>query len=277
LVILPPLVNADFVTDIDEACLNEGVAVIFTAAQSAFDEEYKYIWDFGDGSDTETGRIVSHVFETAGIYFVKLTAKSTEIGREGDEDYVYKTIRVYPNPFANLEVSPKISMLNSDLVARVEFFNLSECNDTSGCSYVWDFGDGNTAISQDVTHNYTEIGVYDVSLLVVSANGCRDSILLEDEVQIIGEGDIKFPNAFTPNGDGLNDTFKPVSKGVIKYEMYVYNRWGELIFTTKDLGAGWSGKINGDLAKPDVYVWKAEGRFTNGRAFELAGDITLIR
>jgi gliding motility-associated-like protein len=142
---------------------------------------------------------------------------------------------------------------------------------------MWDFGDGGTAISKDVTHNYTEIGVYDVSLLVVSASGCRDSILLEDEVSIIGEGDIKFPNAFTPNGDGLNDSFKPVSKGVIKYEMYVYNRWGELIFTTKDLNAGWSGKINGDLAKPDVYVWKAEGKFTNGRSFELAGDITLIR
>ena len=66
-------------------------------------------------------------------------------------------------------------------------------------------------------------------------------------------------------------------EGVIKYELYIYNRWGELIFTTKDLNAGWDGKINDDYAKPDVYVWKASGNFTNGRGFELAGDVTLVR
>ena len=148
---------------------------------------------------------------------------------------------------------------------------------SSGCAYVWDFGDGNTAISRDVTHNYTELGVYDVSLLATTAHGCRDSLTLYEEVEIIGAGEIAFPNAFTPNGDGLNDTFRPVSQGVIKYELLVYNRWGELIFTTKDLSAGWDGKVGGEYAKPDVYVWKAQGKFTNGRSFELAGDITLIR
>lgn len=51
----------------------------------------------------------------------------------------------------------------------------------------------------------------------------------------------------------------------------------ELIFTTKDLSAGWDGKVNSKYAKPDVYVWKAMGKFTNGRSFELAGDVTLIR
>ncbi|NOQ28449.1 MAG: PKD domain-containing protein [Bacteroidales bacterium] len=278
LLILPPLVNADFTMDIEATCLNDNEEITFTAFPViVYGDEYEYEWDFGDDTGTETGEVVYHTYNSAGLFFIKLVARSTEIGREDEEDFVYKPVRIYANPIANIEVSPKISMLNSDLEARVEFFNLSECSDTSGCSYVWDFGDGSTAISKDVTHYYTEIGVYDVSLLVTTASGCKDSILLEDEVSIIGEGDIKFPNAFTPNGDGLNDTFKPVSKGVISYEMYIYNRWGELIFTTKDLDAGWNGKMNGDYAKPDVYVWKAEGKFTNGRSFELAGDITLIR
>ena len=195
----------------------------------------------------------------------------------GGEDYEYETIRVYSNPVANFEVSPKSSMLNYDLVARVEFFNLAECNDTSGCAYLWDFGDGETAISRDVTHNYTDLGFYDIGLTVTTAHGCVDSLLKVEEVEILGAGEIVFPNAFTPNGDGLNDVFRPVSEGVIKYELLLYTRWGELIFTTKDLNAGWDGKINGELAKPDVYVWKAEGKFTNGRAFELAGDVTLVR
>lgn len=269
--ILPPDINADFIVDRKEGCLQDGFEVNFTAASSAYSETYEYAWEFGDGK-TETGQIVSHNYEKAGVYYVKLTATGL-----GGEDYEYETIRVYSNPIANFEVSPRSSMLNYDLVARVEFFNLSECNDTSGCAYLWDFGDGETAISRDVTHNYTDLGFYDVGLTVTSAHGCVDSLLKVEEVEVLGAGTIKFPNAFTPNGDGLNDVFRPVSEGVIKYELLVYTRWGELIFTTKDLNAGWDGKINGELAKPDVYVWKAEGKFTNGRAFELAGDVTLVK
>jgi len=269
--ILPPDINADFIVDRNEGCLQDGFEVNFTAASSAYSETYEYAWEFGDGK-TETGQFVSHNYEKAGVYYVKLTAKGL-----GGEDYEYETIRVYSNPIANFEVSPRSSMLNYDLEARVEFFNLSECNDTSGCAYIWDFGDGETAISRDVTHNYTDLGLYDVGLTVTTAHGCVDSLLKVEEVEILGAGTITFPNAFTPNGDGLNDVFRPVSEGVIKYELLVYTRWGELIFTTKDLNAGWDGKINGELAKPDVYVWKAEGKFTNGRAFELAGDVTLVK
>jgi len=73
------------------------------------------------------------------------------------------------------------------------------------------------------------------------------------------------------------DIFHPVSKGVIQYELLIYNRWGELIFKSDDLGCGWNGYIDGTLAKQDVYVWKSQGKFSNGRAFEMAGDVTLIR
>jgi gliding motility-associated-like protein len=269
--ILAPDVNADFIVDKNEGCLQEGLDVLFTAASSSYSEVYDYYWEFGDG-ETANGQIVSHNFAKAGVYYVKLTASGI-----GGEDYEYETIRVYSNPIANFEVSPRSSMLNYDLVARVEFFNLSECNDTSGCNYLWDFGDGGTSTKRDDTHNYTDLGFYDIGLTVTTDHGCVDSLLKVSEVEVLGAGTITFPNAFTPNGDGLNDIFRPVSEGVIKYELLLYTRWGELIFTTKDLNAGWDGKINGELAKPDVYVWKAEGKFTNGRAFELAGDVTLVK
>jgi len=269
--ILPPDVNADFVADKEGGCLQDGLDVTFTAASSSYSEVYDYYWEFGDGKDA-TGQIVTHNFEKAGVYYVKLTATGI-----GGEDYEYETIRVYSNPVANFEVSPRSSMLNYDLVARVEFFNLSECNDTSGCYYLWNFGDGGTSTDRDDTHNYTDLGFYNIGLTVTTYHGCVDSLLKVEEVEVLGAGEITFPNAFTPNGDGLNDVFRPVSEGVIKYELLLYTRWGELIFTTKDLNAGWDGKINGELAKPDVYVWKAEGKFTNGRAFELAGDVTLVK
>jgi gliding motility-associated-like protein len=282
ILIMPPEVNADFTTNIDGGCLNDGLEVIFTAAQSAYDEQYLYEWDFGDGN-TATGQITSHTYEEAGVYNVQLTAKSQEIGIS--EDYEYKTIRVYDNPVANFEVIPNVAMIDAQTrTARIEFFNQSTCNDTSGCSYMWYFGDGETSIAGNVTHNYAkppddEIPKeFDVMLKVTNSQGCVDSLIKEKEVTIIGEGDIRFPNAFTPyNNDGLNDIFRPVSKGVIEYELLIYNRWGELIYQTKDLNAGWDGRVGGEPAKPDVYVWKAIGKFTNGRAFEIAGDVTLIR
>ena len=283
ILIMPPEVNADFTTNIDGGCLDDGLEVEFTAYQSAFDEDYIYEWDFGDNSAIEYGRMVSHVFEVAGAYNVQLKAKSQEAGIS--EDYEYKTIRVHANPEVNFEVSPKVAMLDaSTLEARIKFYNLSLCNDTSGCAYTWKFGDGNIAISKEVTYSYSpnpdDIPIkYDVTLVAETAFGCKDSLTHEEDVEIIGAGAIEFPNAFTPDniGPSENETFRPVSEGVIEYELYIYNRWGELIFKTKDLSDGWDGNIGGDFAKPDVYVWKAKGKFTNGKAFEIAGDVTLIR
>lgn len=283
ILIMPPEVNADFTSNIDGGCLDDGLVVEFTAAQSAFNETYSYEWDFGDGSSNENGQIVDHTYTEAGIYNVQLTARSQEVGIS--EDYEYKTIKVYANPEVNFEVSPEVVMLDATtLEARVKFYNMSICNDTSGCAYTWYFGDGNTSISKDVTHGYSpdpdDIPIeYDVTLFAETLHRCRDSLMYENKVKIIGAGAIEFPNAFTPDGYGPpeNEMFRPVSEGVVEYELYIYNRWGELIFTTKDLSAGWDGNINGDAAKPDVYVWKAKGKFTNGKAFEIAGDVTLIR
>ncbi|PLX10634.1 MAG: hypothetical protein C0597_16475 [Marinilabiliales bacterium] len=278
LVILPPKVNADFITNIDGGCVDQGLEIEFTAAGSAYNEDYQYDWEFGDGQNG-SGQYINHTYTEPGVYYVKLTARSNEY-TDVEEDYAYKTIYAFSNPEVNFEVSPKLAMLDPNtLEGRVKFYNLSNCNDTTGCAYTWDFGDGNTALSTDVTHGYTELGKFDVSLTAVSAHGCRDSMILYEEVEIIGAGQIAFPNAFTPDGTGPteNEIFRPLAEGVIEYELFIYNRWGELIFTTKDLSDGWNGTIDGDMAKPDVYVWKAKGKFTNGRSFELASDVTLIR
>jgi PKD repeat protein len=283
IVIYPPKVNAAITVDIDQGC--EPLDVQFTAAASIYSEIYTYEWDFGDGASA-TGATPNHSYDTAGVYYVKLTARG-----EGGEDYEYRTIRVYKNPKANFAVAPKITSLNTDMEARVELFNLSECEDTLGCSYLWRFGDGSTSTERELIYNYTELGKYDITLVVTTnSQNCVDSIMREDEVTVIGEGEIAFPNAFTPNLDGeiscrvdggydlySNDIFHPVSKGVVKYELLIYNRWGELIFKSDDLGCGWNGYIDGELAKQEVYVWKSQGKFSNGRAFEMAGDVTLIR
>jgi len=282
IIIYPPSVNAAFTVSTDRGC--EPLDVQFTASASAYTEIYTYVWDFGDGT-SGTGATPFHVYENGGLYYVKMTAKG-----EGGEDYEFRTIRVYKNPIANFAIAPKLGMLNEQLQARIEYFNQSECTDTLGCDYLWNFGDGNTSTEREGVYYYTERGTYDVSLVITTSLGCKDSLMHENEVTIIGEGQIKFPNAFTPNMDGpigcrtdegydvySNDIFFPVYKGVIKYELLIFNRWGELIFTSNDVDCGWDGYVDGNLAKQDVYIWKAMGKFTNGRAFEIAGDVTLIR
>lgn len=290
-IILPPKVNADFTTDINGGCVDGGLEVQFTAAGSAYNEEYQYDWEFGDGTTGE-GQYITHTYTEAGSYYVKLTARSNEY-TELEEDYAYKTIYAYANPEVNFEVSPREAMLDpTTLEARIKFYNTTSCNDTAGCIYTWEFGDGETANSRDVTHAYapspsdfvelddgTRGIYYDIKLTATTEHGCEDDTTFNRHVKIIGAGQIAFPNAFTPDGYGPaeNETFKPLAEGVIEYELFIYNRWGELIFTTKDLSVGWDGTINGEMAKPDVYVWKAQGKFTNGKSFELAGDVTLIR
>jgi len=109
-------------------------------------------------------------------------------------------------------------------------------------------------------------------------NGCRnvDSIL----VNFINEGDQKLfvPDAFTPNGDGLNDVFRPIFSGPAKnYEFSIYNRWGELVFRTTTPGLGWNGYFRNKIQPGDVFVYyiQAEGG-CNGKFFK-KGTFVLIR
>ena len=68
---------------------------------------------------------------------------------------------------------------------------------------------------------------------------------------------VYIPTAFTPNEDGLNDSFKPItSQNVTDYFFQIYNRWGEVVFESNDKDAGWNGFYNGHQAPDDVYVWK---------------------
>jgi gliding motility-associated-like protein len=100
-------------------------------------------------------------------------------------------------------------------------------------------------------------------------------------------GEIEFPNAFTPGSgptDGQydpmgydNDHFFPKHEGVERYRLEIFNRWGELVFVSEDVRRGWDGWYKGAPAKQDVYVWKCNATFSDGREAVLKGDVTLLR
>jgi gliding motility-associated-like protein len=99
---------------------------------------------------------------------------------------------------------------------------------------------------------------------------------------------IRFPNAFMPsklgsNGgvydaiDYTNEVFHPVSEGVVDYKLLIFTRWGELIFECNDVLIGWDGYFKGKLCNQDVYMWKATGKFSNGKKIDMKGNVTLLR
>lgn len=88
---------------------------------------------------------------------------------------------------------------------------------------------------------------------------------------------IFFPNAFSPNGDGLNDVFKPEGLFISTYQMTIYNRLGKIMFISNNVEEGWDGNLNGSPAPQDAYVYIVELGDARGRSFKTQGTFTLIR
>ncbi|MBC7382881.1 MAG: T9SS type B sorting domain-containing protein [Bacteroidia bacterium] len=135
--------------------------------------------------------------------------------------------------------------------------------------YLWNTGD----VSPTITIN--RAGIY--SLKVTDTNGCDNT-----EYSIVQEKactkKIIFPNAFTPNNDGNNDVFKPfVSAPLSQYHLYIYNRYGQVLFESNDSKNGWNGNIMGIPQQTGVYVWKAIYAFYGEDQNQLSGNFTLIK
>ncbi|MFI5152439.1 MAG: T9SS type B sorting domain-containing protein [Chitinophagales bacterium] len=127
------------------------------------------------------------------------------------------------------------------------------------------------------------IGVYDASIDSVryrvratAASGCFGET--EVLVKVFKTGpDIFVPNAFTP-GASYNNVFRPIPVGVASLQYFrVFNRWGQLVFSTNRMGQGWDGNVNGQPQGPDSYVWMVQGTDYTGRTIARKGVMVLIR
>lgn len=240
-----------------------------------------YEWDFGDGG-TSSSRDPFHTYFDEGIYDVTLTVRGFEPGLS---DIQQKTeyIRVYKTPRASFfNNKDEVFIPNDPIVFSNTSFDADD--------YLWDFGDGNTSTEESPTYFYTTEGDFEVYLVASTTFGCSDTFFLPNTVFAQLKGEIKVPNAFTPNPNGpnsgmvnpassaeLNDVFYAKMNGVVEYELNIFNKWGELIFVSKDLNMGWNGYYRGELCQQDVYVWKIKAEFADGREVVKVGDLMLLR
>jgi gliding motility-associated-like protein len=99
---------------------------------------------------------------------------------------------------------------------------------------------------------------------------------ISNEITVIKEAHLNYPAAFTPNGDNLNDVFLVFGQFVEKFEMKIFNRWGELLFTTNNLDTGWDGKYKGNIQPEGTYVFVANLTDLAGRTFKRSGSVVLL-
>lgn len=148
----------------------------------------------------------------------------------------------------------------------VQFTDESQSSGANLTTWTWDFGNGQASAQQNPQIAYANPGTFNISLLVIDANGCSDTI----SVSYLISSDLTIPNSFTPNGDGFNDFFR--INGLEAYQntkLAIYNRWGNIVFSVNDYKNDWDGG-----GAPDgVYFYILE--LSNGETFN--GEITMIR
>ena len=224
-----------------------------------------WLWDFGDGNISMAQNPV-HLYDQSGVYSITLTV----VSNEGCQTYITQPnyVTVYPTPEAAFNVNPEdVDVLNP----VVQFINLSQ----GYVSYLWSFSDG-TNINNIVspTHVYGDTGTYFARLIVTNSYGCLDTAFRK--IDIHPHSTLFAPNCFTPNGDGKNDVFKPAFTEMENIQVWIFNRWGELLTSWDDLQGYWDGYYQGKACEQDVYVYRIKGLGDDGKNYEWTGHVSIV-
>ncbi len=112
--------------------------------------------------------------------------------------------------------------------------------------------------------------------VVAYKTGSNEITSTSNETVVTPSMAIYVPNSFTPNGDGLNETFGAYSEGVKEFTMQIFDRWGAMIFESNDINRQWDGNYKGQLAPQGSYVYKIQAKALNGKIISKKGAVNLI-
>ncbi|MFH2142092.1 MAG: PKD domain-containing protein, partial [Bacteroidota bacterium] len=268
-IIVNPLPPVSFMPDTTQGC--RPLAVNFIEISPVSGQIYN--WNFGDDNSYNTSNLKDplHIYEYDGTYTVSLTVtsdkgcKNTKVNAD--------LITVYPIPNAKFIADPEVASIIKPIVF---FENLS----SGAINYHWMFGDGDSSLNVSPYHQYAGLeGVYIVELRVESEFGCKDTIF--NSVIIRDEYTFYAPTAFSPDNDLVNDEFFIIGHGIDenKFQLLIYDRWGEVIFDTEDVNGKWNGKAKNGNKKCETgtYIWVAIFKDMQGIERQESGAVTIIR
>lgn len=227
-------------------------------------------WDFGDGGNSTALGSIQHTYAQAGTYTVSLTSTS---GGCSATHTIQDYIQVLPKANASFNVS---DVEQTELNPVFNCFNTS----TDATIYSWSFGDGSQSSTTSPVHTYSgESGNYVIELVANNIGNCPDTARIT--VAIKGTLIYYVPNTFTPDGDEYNNTFCPVFYSGFdpqSFELTIYNRWGEIMFESKNVEIGWDGTYMGNLCKEGVFTWTVQFRaLDNDKKYTDTGHLLLLK
>ncbi len=261
-ILVEPGPDVDF--EFDDVCQNEpavfnNLTTITTGSISS------YFWDFGDGQ-TSTEDEPSHFYDAPGTFTVTLIAFSSN----GCSDTLTADIYIGELPFA--DAGPD---------QTVEYLATFTLDGTGVGTFLW-FPQNPIIIpanisSLTIADPTVELAETTTFLLTVtSPDGCSETdtvTIFVNQITIV-----EVPSAFSPNGDGINDEIFVLNHEVGELLEYtIFNRWGQIIFSTQDINGGWDGSIEGTEAEMGTYVYLVRAIGLGGEFFQRQGNITLVR
>lgn len=270
LVTINPTPTITFSPDTLSGCAP--LSVVFSNTSSPKSDSV--YWTFGDGtsaslfSKTET---ITHKFSTVGCFDIALTSYSSGCSNNLSKNQLICTFQPV---IADFSVDKSSMSINPTF----EFTNRSSYSTI----YNWDFGDASTSEEENPNHEYSQVPTkYTVTLLANNDNNCPSTKIIE--IKVLNEVIFYVPNTFTPDDDKLNLIFKPIFTSGFdpnKFIMYIFNRWGEIVFETHDSKNGWDGTlgVDGSLCQDGTYTWqiKYSESYTENENI-IVGHVNLLR
>ena len=150
-----------------------------------------------------------------------------------------------------------------------------ENNTVNGNSWLWTFGTGDTSNIFEPRITYKMPGDYLIDLISFGPTGCPDTT--HKEIRVRNKEYIYVPNAFTPNGDQVNDCFFMLTTHIQSANISIFNRWGQFIYSSDDKDFRWDGTSNGNQAELGVYGYVINATGEGGRTYTQFGTVTLVR
>jgi len=261
--------NVMFMATVTEGCAPLTVKLINSTASAN-----NCTWDLGNGATFNQCGTLSYTFMQDGCYDISLTTDSPN--GCSNTLTLADLVCVYPQPIASFNTTTEV--ISSDNPT------LNITNTSIGAvDFIWNYGNGVTDSSlfqpEELTYTGDIEPEYVITLTAISENGCIDTtyrvIKVRDELLIFA------PNTFIPDGDGLNDIWFPVITAGIEdntYELIIVNRWGEIIFQSRDVTAGWDGTYKGEDCQDGTYLYNIRFRSTFDKLFKnINGHINLLR
>lgn len=230
-------------------------------------------WQLSNGDTSTNLNGFMDILHTSGCYSMKLIMTNDK----GCVDSLQKDnyVCVAPDPAASFIPDPAIV---TTLKPKSNMINET----TGAVSYIWDFGDQSpTTDEENPTHSFppNNSRTYAVILTAISDKGCVDST-----IRLVKMRELLLyyiPNTFTPDGDQINDFFHPVFNSGVDlqtYSLFIYNRWGEILFESHDTNIGWDGSYHGKIVPDGTYVWKVNFKLKDTDEHQTHhGTVTLIR